>query len=106
MNAARRPPTTFTGRRGRVNPAPTGHAATVDASSPAHLNRQSPIPMEEEHFFTCPYCWQTISMLLDLSVDGQQYIEDCEVCCRPIEITYVVEDEAIASFEAEPIQDA
>ncbi|MDX1548096.1 MAG: CPXCG motif-containing cysteine-rich protein, partial [Rhodothermales bacterium] len=38
----------------------------------------------EEHHFTCPYCWQTISMLLDLSVDEATYTEDCEVCCRPI----------------------
>ncbi|MBD0832829.1 CPXCG motif-containing cysteine-rich protein [Aestuariibaculum sediminum] len=40
----------------------------------------------EEHFFTCPYCWERISMLLDNSVNSQQYIEDCEVCCQPIQI--------------------
>lgn len=40
----------------------------------------------EEHFFQCPYCWQTISMLLDSSITMQKYIEDCEVCCNPIEI--------------------
>ncbi|WMI64081.1 CPXCG motif-containing cysteine-rich protein [Aestuariibaculum sp. YM273] len=39
-----------------------------------------------EHFFTCPYCWEQISMLLDNSVSSQQYIEDCEVCCQPIHI--------------------
>ena len=36
--------------------------------------------MEIEHFFTCPYCWQEISFVLDLSVAQQNYIEDCEVC--------------------------
>lgn len=41
-----------------------------------------------EHFFQCPYCWQTISMLLDEMEDDQQYIEDCEVCCRPIQLNY------------------
>ncbi|MBD0824726.1 CPXCG motif-containing cysteine-rich protein [Aestuariibaculum marinum] len=40
----------------------------------------------EEHFFTCPYCWERISMLLDNSVNSQHYIEDCEVCCQPIQI--------------------
>ena len=40
----------------------------------------------EEHFFQCPYCWETISMLFDSSVDKQDYIEDCEVCCNPIKI--------------------
>jgi transcription elongation factor Elf1 len=54
-----------------------------------------------EHFFTCPYCWQTISMVLDLSVSTQAYVEDCEVCCQPIEISYRVEEEGIlAEFEA------
>lgn len=39
-----------------------------------------------KHFFDCPYCMAEISMLLDPSVRKQQYIEDCEVCCSPIEI--------------------
>ena len=41
----------------------------------------------EEHFFQCPYCWEEISMLLDPSIQRQTYVEDCEVCCNPIEIT-------------------
>lgn len=57
---------------------------------------------QEEHFFSCPFCWQRISMLLDLSVDSQCYVEDCEVCCRPIQISYRVEDGSIADFSAEP----
>lgn len=56
--------------------------------------------MLEEYVFTCPYCWQQISMLLDLSVKEQTYVEDCEVCCRPIRVHYAVEDEEIAVFEA------
>ena len=34
----------------------------------------------------CPYCGEVITVLIDQSVDTQQYIEDCQVCCRPIEI--------------------
>ncbi|MCH8961550.1 MAG: CPXCG motif-containing cysteine-rich protein, partial [Bacteroidetes bacterium] len=41
-----------------------------------------------------------ISMLLDLSVEEQAYVEDCEVCCRPILVHYAVEDKEIAVFEA------
>lgn len=40
----------------------------------------------EEYFFQCPYCWQNISMLLDPSISNQNYIEDCENCCNPLEI--------------------
>ena len=53
-----------------------------------------------EHFFTCPYCWEEISILLDISVTAQTYVEDCEVCCNPIEIRYVVEDGAVVDFRA------
>jgi len=53
-----------------------------------------------EHLFTCPYCGEEISMVLDLSASRQTYVEDCEVCCRPIEITYTVEDGALAEFAA------
>ncbi len=38
-----------------------------------------------EYFFSCPYCWEEISMVLDASVQSQTYVEDCEVCCHPIE---------------------
>jgi len=57
-----------------------------------------------EHFFTCPYCGEEISMVLDLSVRRQIYVEDCEVCCNPIEITYSVQDDALASFYAKILQ--
>ena len=46
----------------------------------------------EEHFFQCPYCWENISMLFDTSVNDQVYIEDCEICCNPIEINPVFEN--------------
>ena len=39
-------------------------------------------------------------MLLDLSVEEQTYVEDCEVCCRPILVHYAVDDEEIAVIEA------
>lgn len=61
---------------------------------------QTPIPMRE-HAFICPYCWEPITMLLDLSAGEQVYIEDCEVCCRPIHVHYTVHGGALASFEAE-----
>jgi transcription elongation factor Elf1 len=53
-----------------------------------------------EKFFTCPYCWQQISIVLDMSVRSQIYVEDCEVCCKPIHIRYVVHSDNIAEFEA------
>jgi hypothetical protein len=57
-----------------------------------------------EHFFTCPYCWQTISMVVDLSVEDQTYVEDCEVCCHPIEIHCTCEEESLVDFEARALE--
>ncbi|MBT3280159.1 MAG: CPXCG motif-containing cysteine-rich protein [Campylobacteraceae bacterium] len=51
-----------------------------------------------EHFFTCPYCWERISMLLDPDMSGEEYVEDCEVCCRPIVINQVSNDGFVESF--------
>jgi len=36
---------------------------------------------------TCPYCGELISVAVDTSAGEQAYIEDCQVCCRPIELT-------------------
>jgi len=48
---------------------------------------------------TCPYCWESIELTLDLSVDEQQQVEDCSVCCRPILIRYRAEDGELAALE-------
>jgi hypothetical protein len=40
--------------------------------------------IEEEQLITCPYCGEQISILIDRSYDTPEYIEDCQVCCRPI----------------------
>ncbi len=39
---------------------------------------------QQEHDITCPYCGETINILIDYSDEIQEYIEDCQVCCRPI----------------------
>jgi hypothetical protein len=57
-----------------------------------------------EYLFTCPYCWEEISMVLDTSVRRQTYIEDCEVCCNPIEVRYVVDDEGSIDFNARVLE--
>lgn len=43
-------------------------------------------------------------MILDQSVYQQTYIEDCEVCCNPIEITPIFEEGALTSFNAQSIE--
>jgi hypothetical protein len=41
----------------------------------------------------CPYCWEEITLLVDGSIELQEYIEDCEVCCRPIDFVVEVDEQ-------------
>ena len=52
-----------------------------------------------EYFFQCPYCWEEISMLLDSST-SETYIEDCETCCNPIQITTQFVNTELVAFQA------
>lgn len=42
---------------------------------------------------TCPYCGEGVELLIDDSVSGQDYYEDCSVCCRPIRVQVSVDFE-------------
>ena len=42
------------------------------------------MPELTEKTISCPYCDEAITVLVDDSVPEQRYVEDCEVCCRPI----------------------
>ena len=40
--------------------------------------------MLQHETITCPYCGEAFSTNVDSSAGSQEYIEDCQVCCRPI----------------------
>jgi hypothetical protein len=50
---------------------------------------------------TCPYCWESINLTLDLSVPEQSYIEDCPVCCKPMLVSYTAADGEVSQFSVE-----
>ncbi len=41
----------------------------------------------------CPYCGESINILIDASVPQQDYIEDCQVCCSPICMDVVIHED-------------
>ena len=47
----------------------------------------------------CRYCGEEIEVLLDTSVEHQQYVEDCSVCCRPIVFTVIAEDGEVTQLD-------
>ncbi len=46
----------------------------------------------QTYTLNCPYCWESITITLDLSAEDQDFVEDCSVCCAPIAIRLRVED--------------
>lgn len=68
----------------RCMPLPT-HGSTE-----AVMNELEPVAAH------CPYCGEPIELLIDCTIESQRYVEDCQVCCRPIDIiVHVGSDERL-----------
>lgn len=44
----------------------------------------------QERSIDCPFCGESIDILIDLSAGGQSYVEDCQVCCQPMQVSFSV----------------
>ena len=53
--------------------------------------------------YTCPYCFTDVTLLVDTSVGQQQYVEDCERCCNPIEFSVRCQGGAVTDLEVQPL---
>ena len=43
--------------------------------------------MIEEEVVNCPSCGEPVALEVDTSAgDEQEYVEDCAVCCRPMDV--------------------
>lgn len=42
----------------------------------------------------CPYCGEGFETTADLSAGSQHYVEDCAICCRPIEVRLRVSEDS------------
>ena len=49
----------------------------------------------QNHDITCPYCGEPGSLEVDISAGSQEYIEDCQVCCRPMNILVDVNEDNV-----------
>jgi len=49
--------------------------------------------MVEPMTIDCPYCGESFFTQIDVSAGSQRYVEDCAVCCRPIEVAVEVGDD-------------
>ena len=58
--------------------------------------------MEASQRVDCPYCGQRFYIFVDISAGDQQYIEDCQICCQPIEFRISIEDGEVQEILADP----
>jgi len=56
--------------------------------------------LSDETEVICPYCGECFTIGVDASVEQQSYIEDCYVCCRPIQFTVRCEEGRLVAVEA------
>ena len=58
--------------------------------------------IEQDYSFSCPNCGEELSVRLDRTGGkDQSFIQDCEVCCKPIQIAVRFEGEEVTWFSAE-----
>ena len=50
---------------------------------------------------TCPFCAERMTIVVDLSAGGQSYVEDCQVCCQPMQVTYDVGDDELTGLQVD-----
>jgi len=58
------------------------------------MNLVEPFPI------SCPYCGEEIEVIIDLSAGDQQYVEDCSVCCKPINLAITLDDDGVPQIAA------
>lgn len=54
-----------------------------------------------ENTVRCPFCGEAITILIDTSAGDQSYVEDCQVCCQPMQISFEVDDGGSAKLEVD-----
>ena len=56
----------------------------------------------KDYEFSCPYCGVSLTLRLDKTGGKrQEFVYDCEICCRPIQLRFVLEGDEVLEFEAE-----
>jgi hypothetical protein len=59
--------------------------------------------INDEIGYSCPFCGERLSLKIDIAGGRrQEFIQDCEVCCRPIKIVLEFKAGEVANFSAEP----
>lgn len=57
--------------------------------------------LEQDRTVACPYCGEAVGVVINCTLTSQEFVEDCHVCCRPIQFSVMVdEDGEIVNLQA------
>ena len=56
--------------------------------------------MEAFERVQCPFCGETFELAVDTGVDSQTFTTDCEICCRPFEVSVECRNHEVISVDA------
>jgi hypothetical protein len=80
-------------------PAEEKESATFQ---PDEYKVEDPAPRQELRWVEveCPYCGETFDVRVDPGEEGQSLVQDCQVCCKPVQLSVDIEDGEISIFAA------
>jgi hypothetical protein len=55
--------------------------------------------MQVHEPISCPFCGQSFELAIDTAVPSQRFVTDCEICCRPFEVSVECEPGEVLSLE-------
>lgn len=62
--------------------------------------------VDEDARVKCPYCGEWIELALEPTAEEQRYIEDCPVCCRPMNVRVDFDEDGVAQVVVESENEA
>jgi hypothetical protein len=73
-------------RRNSAGDAKCGESITLNGR-PTRIAVRHAMEILQTTLLQCPNCGEEIELVIDCSVDRQEYVEDCTVCCAPMLVT-------------------
>jgi hypothetical protein len=75
------------GRITRLDPDSVDRLYGLEPVYEPGADRAASLAPEEFVAVRCPWCGERLETRVDMTAGEAAYIEDCEVCCRPIEFS-------------------
>lgn len=81
-----------------------GHSSDDESNELEH-DRPDEVALDTDATVACPHCGETIVIGIDPGGGAaQEYVEDCQVCCRPCRVRVIYDDAGTADVSVEEMQ--